>query len=441
MGLKFGLTYLDYIETNSYENKFSLVINLVKKKYLDAGEGRNKVSSLKSIKKNERKDFGFMTEERNQKRKMNSNVKNVGCIICFVCFLIFVIIGSIGAYTMYQDIQKMKSEITTLNELKKSMSQQEVNAQEVQPESIEGEIPSQEVQVVNVTQGLDAQYTLDFIENEVSRYREFIESQQQFLIWLVGIVATGAVSLLTFLGYKSRNDIDSLIQEEYISNIDNKVEEITETIIEKQFKDKFERNLGELIGGEEKVEYLQENIEREKASKSKNIVFVYNEKIPNQAMEAYQKLLSLKYMVKLKPVDWNTGMNIRDLEMKIDKTVDRNDLLIFLVNQSELKNEWKKIHKSELIKQYGDSEEYEKAWKKNQFESEDSFLDKEFGEHDKDLCYYKVSQICEEKNICCILYAEGGNTLTNKCYKHFYTQMANTGMTLIERVFLVLNLK
>lgn len=354
-----------------------------------------------------------MAEEKTKKAKRSSTTKSIGYIVGIICFTALLILGSIRISTMYQDMQEMKSEIEELNELKESINQKNVilpsgDSQKKEEESAENFSQQQSDPNVYVTQGLDAKDTLDFIENEVSRYREFIEKQQQFLIWLVGIVATGALSLLGFLGFKSKSDIESIIEEEYRTKIDEKVSEITAKEINEKCPGIAEDKINCYIGGQEQIQYLKSNIDREKTSKNKKIVFVgTSSELSKQAKLAYDKIRELGYKVQYQNVDWTTDTEKQSIEENLANLVSENDLLVFQVNESELRSK---------------------------------FSNAEFKAKEKIFSYYKLSEICEEKRVYCILYAEGSSELTFECYKHFYTQMANSGLALLERIFLILNL-
>lgn len=388
-----------------------------------------------------------MAEEKTKKAKRSSTTKSIGYIVGIICFTALLILGSIRIFTMYQDMQEMKSEIEELNELKESINQKNVilpsgDSQKKEEESAEDFSQQQSDSNVYVTQGLDAKDTLDFIENEVSRYREFIEKQQQFLIWLVGIVATGALSLLGFLGFKSKSDIESIIEEEYRTKIDEKVSEITAKEINEKCPEIATKSFDTYIGGSDKTKYLKVNIEREEKAKNKTIHFLRSDKkLPPQAEIVSDKLESLEYNINVEDINLEHD-KVNEIIKKINNLDAENDLIVLIVDDLELKSNWKERYRSERKAKYGEKwkEEFEKEWKSANCKTEDEYLNREFAKRDEELCYYKISKICEEKDIYCVLYAAGANELTNKCYTHFYTQMANTGLALLERILFLLNL-
>jgi len=87
--------------------------------------------------------------------------------------------------------------------------------------------------------------TIDFLENEIAKYREHVENQQDYLIKMVNLIGVILTALFGFLGIKGRKDISKIIQEQYA--------------------DQVETEMMNFIGGNDKKKYLDKCIKKEES--------------------------------------------------------------------------------------------------------------------------------------------------------------------------------
>lgn len=45
---------------------------------------------------------------------------------------------------------------------------------------------------------------IEYLETETTKYRGFVEKQQDYLVWLIGLVGTGFLAFLGFWGIENR---------------------------------------------------------------------------------------------------------------------------------------------------------------------------------------------------------------------------------------------
>lgn len=155
---------------------------------------------------------------------------------------------------------------------------------------------------------------IEYLETETTKFREFVEKQQDYLIWLIGLVGTGFLTILSFLGIENRKKISELFKEQY--------------------KDQVESEITEYIGGQKKVEYLMKCIEKEKTAKSKKILFLLHQEVKDKKLDTiYTILQNQEYAVQRRILKNSTK------EEEIGKIVDEYDVVIYRAHVSELADE------------------------------------------------------------------------------------------------------
>ena len=283
-----------------------------------------------------------------QKRKMNCWEK-IFFGFTTVCFLIWIVTAVLGAFKIYemdQNYRELKQDISIVNQHDK------------------------EETVNEYTQ------TIDFLENEMNKYRDFAERQQNFLIWLIGLLGVGLTALIGFFEIKGRSDISRIIQEQYQNSV------------RKEFES--------LIGGEERVQYLESSIEKEQSAKNKKILFIFQNDASIALNKVYKIMKIQSYHVDKINID-NTSITDR----KIRKWVRDYELIIYQVASDE-------------------------SWKKD----EDS---------DPEVVYARIAKACDDYKTYGILYCENGiKTAPDLLKESFYTGPANFSLTLMERMYSLL---
>jgi hypothetical protein len=209
-----------------------------------------------------------------------------------------------------------------------------------------------------------------FLQEETTRHREFIENERDFLIWLVAAVASIMMAVLGFIGIKQHRDVERLME--------NRVKQI--------IKDE----ITDYIGDDDRVGYLQANINQEERVKTAPILFI-ERRPPCEAMKAVYDQLSRNGHIKL---------------------VRRNI--------ARFKRDYKRG-------QYDNYEVwiYEVAKTQKEEEAEGGF-------------YKDVSDYCNAKEIFCILYSQQHLDDADKVQTS-HTVAGNTATTVLERLYNHLN--
>lgn len=155
--------------------------------------------------------------------------------------------------------------------------------------------------------------TIDFLENEMTKFRDFTEKQQNFLISLIGTLGVGVTAVLTFLGIQNRKNISQIINESY--------------------QDCVQQEMAALIGGPKKLRYLEDGINKEERAKNKTILFVWQSE-KNAAMQRiYRILKGQKYLVKKYCVSGEIS------DKKVEAWAENFDIIVYQLAQSEDRRE------------------------------------------------------------------------------------------------------
>lgn len=234
---------------------------------------------------------------------------------------------------------------------------------------------TQALSVSNNVQMTESTQSLSFLQNETANFREFVENQQNYLITLLTLLGTGLVGLLAFLGMNTKKDIENTVQRHYMSLIQKEIENT--------------------IGGKGKQEYLIRCINKENLAQTKKILFLFQQEENKNLLEVYNILEDNQYNVSRKKVNGVAA----DRELR--QWAKGNDIIIYQVNKNEL-------------------------------------IDPERPEFhpDESTTYARLSKECNAQKVYSILYCESHTGLVRSLYSSdFYTNNANYGLTVLERIF------
>lgn len=299
---------------------------------------------------------------KKENHKYNHKTAIIIAVLILFIFCVMALLGYFKMKSMYRRIQESEAKIADM----------EIR---IQPSS-------------RVTDQTEYMKAVEFLENETVKYREFIQEQQEYLIWFLGVVGAAFLALMAFLGFESRKNISDMFQEQYAKLVKD---EITE-----------------FIGGVGREEYLIKCIEKEKRAKEKKILFLNQEKMDKDFEKIYDFLEEQEYCVRKKVI----GESVE--ENKIGRLIKKYDVVIYQVGQSE----------------------YEKDKQVNRRAA--GSADTETGA-DEEKNYVKIARQCNEKGIYGIFYCVGGERINlGKCNFPFYVSSVNFGATLLERINSVL---
>lgn len=224
--------------------------------------------------------------------------------------------------------------------------------------------------------------TIEFLESETTKYRGFIQEQQNYLSWLFGVAATVFLALMTFLGIENRKKISDIFQERYAEMVDAEI--------------------NHFIGGKGQKEYLMRCIDKEKEAKKKKILFLKQRESDQNLERIYEFLKDHEYNVQQKRI--KSSMKEED----IGKIIKEYNVVIYQVDESECERD----------KSKGVSEQPQCK------------VNKETGEEKN---YVKILKQCNAHKIYGIFYSP--NRIDLKKYTPcFYVSTVNFGATLLDRI-------
>ena len=295
-------------------------------------------------------------------KKTHKYDHNVVIIILVLIFCVMTLFGYFKIKSMNRRIQESEAKITDM----------EI---QIQPSS-------------EVTDQTEYMKVVEFLENETAKYREFIQEQQEYLIWLLGVVGAAFLALMAFLGFESRKNISDMFQQQYVKLVKDEISGI--------------------IGGVGREEYLIRCIEKEERAKKKKILFLKQQKKDEDFEKIYDFLEKQEYCVGEKVIKESVK------EKKINRLIKKYNVIIYQVGQSE----------------------YEKDIRVNRQAA--GINNTETGANEEKN-YEKIARQCNENGIYGIFYCVGGKRINlEKCNFPFYVSSVNFGATLLERINSVL---
>jgi len=189
--------------------------------------------------------------------------------------------------TLKNDVEKIKNEISSLSEKNES-------------------VPS------------DYENTLLFLKDEIQQYREFIQQQEQHIIWVGGIVISIFGTGLAFFNYKRKKDIQQSVQE------------------------MMNKDIARIIGDNSELEYIRNSVSREKEAHKKRILFVVGES------EDYSSFKGVKEHFKNEGFNVESEIQVVNIEnYKKRISAKKYDILIFQVPENE--KEDKNVERERLL--------------------------------------------------------------------------------------------
>lgn len=219
--------------------------------------------------------------------------------------------------------------------------------------------------------------TIDFLENEIAKYREFVEKQQDYLIKIVSMIGVILTALFGFFEIKGRKDIENMIQEQYT--------------------DQVETEISKFIGGNENKKYLDKCIKKEHDAKNKKILFLLQQSESKNLIEVYDILKNQQYQVEKKKVRGNVK------NREIDNLVEEYDIIVYQVDEKEYKQQGV--------------------------------------DPDENVAYARIADRCNNNRVYGILYCDRFGGLEPNLYnQYFYISAANYGLTVMERIVNLLNI-
>ncbi|CVI71725.1 hypothetical protein NDGK_02305 [Clostridiales bacterium CHKCI001] len=248
---------------------------------------------------------------------------------------------------------------------------------------------------------------LSYMESEMANYREFIQREREYLMWLLGVLIGGIIMLLGFFGWSTKKEIKESVKEIF--------QKKAEDIIEKKMIEYISDPNNENGSTQKRLEYLRNAVTREENHQKMRIkFFTQKEKLKGeQVLKDARELLSNKGLniQKEEKIDFGQLIQKSDDEIKryFNKFFNECDILVYEVNYLE---------------------ELEES------SNSDSSSNREIR------AIYKIISELAEKDHYCIFYVPTPSGIGRKplvLNSSVYCAIANTGIPLIQQILTLLD--
>ncbi len=167
--------------------------------------------------------------------------------------------------------------------------------------------------------------TIEFLKSESTEFRDFVERQQDYLLWLIEVIGLGTGAIITFFGIKTKRDIVKIAHAEC--------------------REQMNSVIAQFIGDDKEVRYFKECIEKEKMAKNKKIKFIFQEAEDSNLERIFHFLRGQGYDAK------RSGIPSDASEEYISQIVNGCDMVIYQVSEEECnETDREKVNYSKLSK-------------------------------------------------------------------------------------------
>jgi hypothetical protein len=161
--------------------------------------------------------------------------------------------------------------------------------------------------------------TIEFLQGEMSKHREFIESERSFLVWMLGVIISIGGIILGFFGFKTKKDVEGMVKTRYNDTINLIVQDRVDA----------------LIDGQKNKRYLDKSLKAEKHAASKSICFIEQKGSGafDKVLPVFKKFFGEDSSVQNKVVKATDELLTSD--NNLSTLVNAYDIIIFEVPKSE----------------------------------------------------------------------------------------------------------
>jgi hypothetical protein len=199
-------------------------------------------------------------------KKSGISIKVSWMVFLQVLVIAVALSGIAAAFNSCVQVSELKVTVTRIEQTLDTT----VNRLEQELADANSEADSPEGDATGLASNSSEKETIAFLKEEASKHREFIESERQYLIWQLGLIITGALGILAFLGIKQRKDVEEIIEQNYRKEIDSQLEQF--------------------IGGKKAYQYLRESIDRETRIKETEILVITQSELERGLKFAHERL-------------------------------------------------------------------------------------------------------------------------------------------------------
>ena len=218
---------------------------------------------------------------------------------------------------------------------------------------------------------------------------DFLKDERGFMMWMLGVISASAIVLLTFFGLNTKKGMEAIFSRKYSEKVDEVIEKY-----EKAFDER-----------------LQGAIEKEKAVKSKKILFICHkdeEKTLKPSMDFFKDHMYSVYMI--------TSDRISASEASVMKNIGDAAVVVYQINPLEA--------------QQPEKSNEDEAANRNNGRTKDTAP--------SSMLYPLLARICERERKNCLIYTGNFRIDTALINKYEYTVIANMPSTLRQWLFSVL---
>ena len=129
---------------------------------------------------------------------------------------------------------------------------------------VQNDITEIQKEINNINTGViqgevsETEINLEFLKEQMRSHQEFVENERSFLLWMIGFIFTAGGVLIGFFGFKSRQEVEAILDRKYRFRVDSLVDEM----------------LTNAVGGNENRQFLESAIEKERNAQLKKVYFI-----------------------------------------------------------------------------------------------------------------------------------------------------------------------
>lgn len=173
---------------------------------------------------------------------------------------------------------------------------------------------------------------LSYMESEMTNYREFIQREREYLMWLLGVLVGGIIMLLSFFGWSTKKEIKESVKEIF--------QKKAKDIIEEKMIEYISDPNNESVSTQKRLEYLRDAVTREENHQKMRIKFLTQQRKleGEKVLKDAQELLSSKGLnIQEEKIDFGQLIQKSDDEIKryFNKFFNECDILVYEVNYLE----------------------------------------------------------------------------------------------------------
>jgi len=174
---------------------------------------------------------------------------------------------------------------------------------------------------------------IQFLVDETTKHRGFIELEMQYLIEALAFIFAVASGLTVFMGVGSLKEFKEKMRRHYEKEINKywkKQEPKFERLVEEKYSDEVHKKLGALIGGDDKINIVAESALLEQSVRKQPVLFITQDNPQTEIKEIFQLYKNDHYSVEMIQVS-----EITKNDVLVVNILNKYKVLVYEVNNDE----------------------------------------------------------------------------------------------------------